>query len=500
VKRKSTNLDKLFMPRNVLSGRTDLKIIMLLINMLSWPGTMFAQNSSNHIPISETYSSNGMFKLKSISYDENFPTLLGESKVVVNDGSDTGKLCYKINRAFDLYEGFHYFLALSNDGKKALYIRGDSYASKDEDKAVTVYENGQLIKGYSEREFTGCDEKKEKCGLFYEDRVFDWTKLSSTIRVYRDGTNDKDRFLSKNSIFNKNDTIYLIDSRKKVAIYDLNSTRIIANNLDFDSIYNQIKNIEVIGSRISYYEYKYRYINDFENRLNTEKASKEIGKLLNLRFVPLGDSTFHKYHLHRLDVKGLLDREGTFHVEKLSCDSSLNKEKIEAYFKNTKFRTDFFPREADKQYVSYFLGGYRDFDQRIVELESAREKERRINEFQRRLSLQTIDGVYIPKNMLECMTQLDSILNFESKKQLKEATDIWMFNSHMGGLGMWIRNNWGLHGGSRLLKYFNGRGIGKQRGVSDQISYTIVSSYVAWLKGDKNTPHTWETKNPVGQR
>nr|WP_291099728.1 DUF6794 domain-containing protein [Empedobacter sp. UBA7611] len=67
-----------------------------------------------------------------------------------------------------------------------------------------------------------------------------------------------------------------------------------------------------------------------------------------------------------------------------------------------------------------------------------------------------------------------------------------MFNSHMGGLGMWIRNNWGINGGSRLSKYFNDRNIGKQMFGNDAISGLIISQYILWLKGDKTAWKKWE--------
>ena len=98
--------------------------------------------------------------------------------------------------------------------------------------------------------------------------------------------------------------------------------------------------------------------------------------------------------------------------------------------------------------------------------------------------------------MYESLTELDRILNLENKKQLIESKDSWQFNSHMGGLGMWIRNNWGINGGSRLLKYFNDRNIGKEMFGNDEISGVIIEQYILWLKGNKNAWKKWEKQNP----
>ena len=126
----------------------------------------------------------------------------------------------------------------------------------------------------------------------------------------------------------------------------------------------------------------------------------------------------------------------------------------------------------------------------------SKEDERRKEEYKRRLTLVKIDDIYIPKNLYESLTELDRILNFENKKQLIESKDSWQFNSHMGGLGMWIRNNWGINGGSRLLKYFNDRNIGKEMFGNDEISGVIIEQYILWLKGNKNAWKKWEKQNP----
>ncbi|MDA4744411.1 hypothetical protein, partial [Enterobacter hormaechei] len=64
---------------------------------------------------------------------------------------------------------------------------------------------------------------------------------------------------------NKNDTIYVIDGRKNVTLYDLNNQKTIQTKIDFDSIYPKIKNIQVLPSRISYYKFPYVRITDIKN-------------------------------------------------------------------------------------------------------------------------------------------------------------------------------------------------------------------------------------------
>ncbi|WP_298774096.1 DUF6794 domain-containing protein [uncultured Empedobacter sp.] len=462
--------------------------------------TIFSQ-WSGFSPISETYSSNGIYKLKSISYDDFIPNLKGESIIFFNRERDSlrqNKVYYKLNRSFDLDENFPFFLAISNDGRKIIYFTNYINSQNIEERNVTYYIDGKIAKTYSSEEFTNCDKNKEKCRLFYETENRNlFENYTSTYKEYNRSLSEKDVFLTKNFIFNKNDTIYLIDNRKQVTLFDLDKGEIIKSNIDFDSIYTTIKNIETIKSKITSYEYPYKYIIDVKNSLTNEKISESISKLSNLKFIPLEDSTYNKYKLHRIDLSGYLNRNGKFEIQNLKTDSIFNKQQIENYLLNSTFETDFIPKEVDKIYITNFFGGYRNYDDKIAELETIKDKEKRRIEREKRLTLEKIDNIYIPKNLYESLTELDKILDFEAKKELKESTDTFMFNSHMGGLGMWIRNKWGINGGSRLSKYFNDRNTGKQMFGNDVISGLIIKQYILWLKGDKTSWKKWEEENPV---
>jgi hypothetical protein len=68
------------------------------------------------------------------------------------------------------------------------------------------------------------------------------------------------------------------------------------------------------------------------------------------------------------------------------------------------------------------------------------------------------DESYIPKDLDDCFVQMKKLLKPEDVEKMKSGTEDDMIQYHFG-LGMWIRNNWGLWGGSRLAKWFNGQGI-----------------------------------------
>lgn len=475
------------------------KFYFYLVCLIFLSNNLFSQISTEVVPISETYSSNGEYKLLSISYDNEFPNLKGESFITYTQEYDSigvRKNFYKINRSFDVYEGHPFFVAISNDGRKIIYLTNYLYESGVENKNITYYVDGKLDKTFTTEEFINCDKNQEKCELFYDNQYQVYEGRSATVKQYKKTVSEQEIYLSKSFVFNKNDTIYVVDGRKKVTLFDIDKGKIIDSKIDFDSIYTKIKNLEPFKSRISYYKYPYKYVVDIQDLENNEKLSERIGKISGLKFISINDSTFHKYKLFRIELSGYLDRKGNFEIEKLETDPIFDRKQIENYILSTKFKTDFIPREVDKIYVSRFFGGYRNYDDKIAEQETIKEKERRKEEYKRRLTLEKIDDIYIPKNLYESLTELDRILNFENKKQLIESKDSWQFNSHMGGLGMWIRNNWGINGGSRLLKYFNDRNIGKEMFGNDEISGVIIEQYILWLKGNKNAWKKWEKQNP----
>ncbi|QIX62743.1 hypothetical protein HER32_16810 [Hymenobacter sp. BT18] len=104
----------------------------------------------------------------------------------------------------------------------------------------------------------------------------------------------------------------------------------------------------------------------------------------------------------------------------------------------------------------------------------------------RNLLADSIDGVYIPRNLAECFTELDRMLPDSVRYRLKQAnTDSGLGEYHMG-LGRWLRNNWGLWGGSRLQTYFEGLGIHHP----DHMSGVILVRYHHYLNGQPTEEST----------
>lgn len=84
--------------------------------------------------------------------------------------------------------------------------------------------------------------------------------------------------------------------------------------------------------------------------------------------------------------------------------------------------------------------------------------------------------VYIPKDLDDCFRELDRLLRPDDIEKIKKG-EIKAIEMHMG-LGMGLRNQWGLWGGSHLAKYFNQMGIFHP----DDMSGIILESYVRRLQ------------------
>lgn len=81
-----------------------------------------------------------------------------------------------------------------------------------------------------------------------------------------------------------------------------------------------------------------------------------------------------------------------------------------------------------------------------------------------------IDGIYIPKNIDEAIDSLDMIISPGDKRYIADSLSLDAFRARCHfGLGMWVRNNWGLWGGSRLKQYFLDKNIVHPDDMSDVI-------------------------------
>ena len=98
-----------------------------------------------------------------------------------------------------------------------------------------------------------------------------------------------------------------------------------------------------------------------------------------------------------------------------------------------------------------------------------------------RFTTDSLRGIYIPKDLEDCFKQIDSFWSDSTKTQVKNWSESEFSAKSHFGLGLWMRNNWQLWGGSRLSKYFNDLGIYHP----DDMSGIILISYHRYLSGEE---------------
>jgi hypothetical protein len=82
------------------------------------------------------------------------------------------------------------------------------------------------------------------------------------------------------------------------------------------------------------------------------------------------------------------------------------------------------------------------------------------------------EGILIPADLESCFKELTAMLAPELIEKMRSGTEDDMIEYHFG-LGMWMRNNWGLWGESPLAKWFNNKGIKH----ADDMSGIILDSF-----------------------
>ena len=129
-----------------------------------------------------------------------------------------------------------------------------------------------------------------------------------------------------------------------------------------------------------------------------------------------------------------------------------------------------------------------DLEGQILKYQAKQKKE--YEEYVTRSEKHTINGVYIPFNLEDCFKSLNEILKKEDIKTIQNLKSREKVIQYHHGLGTWIRNNWGLWGGSRLQQYLIGKGLKHP----DYMSHSILEFYFDWLNDNHSEWKKFEEK------
>jgi hypothetical protein len=87
-------------------------------------------------------------------------------------------------------------------------------------------------------------------------------------------------------------------------------------------------------------------------------------------------------------------------------------------------------------------------------------------------------GYYVPRDLDDALEELGRIMGEDGRRDVTAADESSMVRYHFG-LGLWMRNNWGLWAGSRLAESMDRLGFHHP----DDMSAVILDSYWRKLHG-----------------
>jgi hypothetical protein len=149
---------------------------------------------------------------------------------------------------------------------------------------------------------------------------------------------------------------------------------------------------------------------------------------------------------------------------------------------------------AQPIYETILVSYHRNLNNQPIELQAQIKKRRAIQnneneEYKILIQKDYLSGVYIPKNINECMLELDKAFGEKLKNEFSTQDEIKVIASaYKRGTGLWIKNNWGLSGGSRLQRYFYENGVREP----EDMTWVILTCYYKYankkpygIKGSK---------------
>ena len=457
-------------------------IIVLAFAFSSW-----GQSFSSAVDIVIVYSQNEQFYLRSVPYDNESPTTRGHTDVF-KAGSNIPIYSFEIG--FDsVYEKSNN-LILGNNGETIVYVI--SWGANENAiglHSLTIYKHGKILKELTAADVHGCDLRKERCDVLYSnyDSVVD-REQSKTLRtrVYKPGVSEDEKFLSNYPIFSSENIVYLTDSKKQTHVFDLTSGEQI-KTLPFESIFSNVRDLGRFN-KTSFERIQSPIYTRFPKTADGRDVNAALASALGMTTVDESSAKDDKFKQYKFKINGNLNRDGTFEIENLVLFDDVSRDKLVEFFTNTKFDSSSIPEPAVRWNIHDEYFSFRKSDDKIARQEKVQENVRIEETRKKNLVAERINDIYIPKDLENCFTELDRTLTDVNKKEiaaLKQKDDMVMY--HMG-LGMWIRNNWGLWGGSRLQQYFI------QHGVShpDDMSGIILAYYFDWTHGNKETWKSWE--------
>lgn len=439
-----------------------MRVFAFLLN-LCLTFSAFAQVTvQSTCSINKVLSQNGVYFLRSIPFTYISPSTSGKTIVYSKDSA----VLYRVDRYFEIEKEFQK-LFLSNDGKTIVYI--GIYEKK---KSICIYRNGALYQVRLFTEFIPGEPSKQS--LIYKNPIDSVVYVNWEKQIfYRHEVNELESLLYKGvNAFSYKDSVHLFLRPDIVISMDVNTTQTKVRPLNHFSL-TRVR----MYNPSSYIQYLFKCPKCWDGpKLKTGESFKEgLAKYLKMKSYPDDDQSIQQFKEHTFRIDAMIDRTGK--LSPVNPKSGDPKDyQLQQFFQNTLFDLSFLPEEFEKWPCEGSVSLMNKSDA-LAQKERKQEIIDLRKEYERRQTLDTIDGVFIPKNLEECFTELNKMFTekeIQEVRQLNSRNDV---DEYHFPLGTWLRNDWGLWGGSRLGAYMKKRGVNNPEFMSS----LILEFYYDWL-------------------
>lgn len=446
-------------------------------------GQVTAQTTYSMCYIHTVKSQNDKYFLRTIPFDNIEQTSTGKT-IVYN--SDSTKL-YEVERYFEVSDN-RKEVFLSNDGKIIAYVIDREFKWDGvQNKSIEIFNNGISVKQFQLTDLIDCNSDNEDCYLFYKEAIDTvvWENGKRKI-TFKENASEFEKQLTEKATFLNNDTLYIFTKTSKIIAIDLNTSNLSSTSLAQISV-EKFKNIKLFHSQIEKFKPSSLYgLPNLSSGLTFEKG---LAKSLEMAIFPEDKKGSNKFKKYFVNIQIIVDKDGNAVLDKIENYNGLPEDKIKTFIASQKFAINSIPPETEKWRFDGWIALMNKSKN-----EAKQEKQKEIIEereaYKNRIVADSINGLYIPKNLEECFLELNKLLkpkDIEAIKNLKDRNETILYHH---GFGTWLRNNWGLWGGSRLQQYLIKKGLRHP----DDMSATILEFYYDWLNGQHEKWKEFEAK------
>lgn len=411
------------------------------------------------------YSQNKKYRAITFPYSPVQESCLGRTDVY---DESTSKFLYTIPEC--MTEGS---LFISNDGTTVAYILDTEYGS-DNTYAVSLYRNGKVLRRISMNELIHCDTCEQR--LSFSDFILK-EEDGRLQYIHSHQSSQREKILANKPVFLCNDTVFIHTSTRRLIKLYLPTGQFVETDFNTFTL-EQLSEMPDIERKLVEFKNggEWALLKYDDSLHGVENA---LARVLNMKNDEEEGNNRDKYKYYRIYALLRIDRDGAATIIEMENKDSLPDAALREAILGLEYT---FPAQLPDdidlwcQEIYAFL---RKSDKRIAAKERKIQRKQEHEAYRQRLTADTINGIYIPRNIEECFQQLDTILSAHLRSIIRNSKSINEIDGLHFGPGMWIRNNWGLWGGSRLQTYLLKRGLKHP----DHMSGTIFDYYWDYLHG-----------------